>query len=95
MAHYRNQTVHSARTENTAETSLAPLSAEIIDFSLEVVSILDKKQPANFQLALESYAEKIRNQMEEWGKDERCSPKLLGERDASEYRVLEDADEGP
>ena len=91
MAHYRNQTVHSAQTENTAETSLAPLGAEIIDFSLEVVSILDKKQPANFQLALESYAEKIRNQIEEWGKTERDSPQLLGERDESEYWVLEGA----
>lgn len=95
MAHYRNQTVHSARTENTAETSLAPLSAEIIDFSLEVVSILDKKQPANFQLALESYTEKIRKQIDEWGRDGRSSPKLLGEQDASEYRVLEYTDEAP
>lgn len=93
MAHYRNQTVHSAQTENTAETSLAPLGAEIIDFTLEVVSILDKQKPANFQLAIEDYAGRIRDQINEWGRDSGKSPQLLGERDESEYRDTASSDE--
>lgn len=85
MAHLRNQTVHSALTTASPENSLDPLCKEILDFTFEVISILDRKNTKDYQSEIELYSKEIRNQISAWGSTRKEDPPMLGESSEAEY----------
>lgn len=78
IAHLRNQTVHSAASEGLSERSLAPICWEVLDFTFEVVGILDKGNVRDYQLEIEKYSSSLRDEMQSWGRDNKVRPQMLG-----------------
>lgn len=78
IAHLRNQTVHSAASECLSERSLAPICWEVLDFTFEVVGILDKGNVRDYQLEIEKYSSSLRDEMQSWGRDNKVRPQMLG-----------------